>query len=223
MISNSSRASVRDLMANWDGRPPVAVKPIVASRRSKLPSNSEDQSVSSPMTRKDSDSSSRGRMGSPSGKSHDSSDSEQSWSKPSGETRLDRLVRRPSSEAKPKPKAKPRILSNNTEHLYDTVALDEDDVYDNHLLYEEKRKSDTIGSGGSISADLGFDEPPLPARRTGTLSSCDTSSSKRGFIEEDSVSDHQLQMTENEEETYVNLQFFMQKRRNTGDSSAGTS
>ena len=24
-----------------------------------------------------------------------------------------------------------------------------------------------------------------------------------------------------EEETYVNLQFFMQKRRNTGDSSAG--
>ena len=142
-------------MANWDreGRPPVAAKPVVASRRSKLPTsigNQEDQvptNISSQMSRKDSDSSSRGRMGSPSGKSHDSSDSEQSWSRlPSGETRLDRLVRRPSDKEKPKPKAKPRLLSNNAEHLYDTVALDEDmdNVYDNHLLYEEK-KSDTIG------------------------------------------------------------------------------
>ena len=145
-------------MANWDreGRPPVAAKPVVASRRSKLPSvgNSEEVStnISSQMSRKDSDSSSRGRMGSPSGKSHDSSDSEQSWSRlPSGETRLDRLVRRPSDnkeKPKPKPKAKPRLLSSNStaEHLYDTVALDEDmdNVYDNHLLYEEK-KSDTIG------------------------------------------------------------------------------
>ena len=200
----------------------MAAKPIVASRRSKLPSHSEDSpaNISSPMSRKDSDSSSRGRMGSPSGKSHDSSDSEQSWSRlPSGETRLDRLVRRPSSETKekPKPKAKPRLLSNNAEHLYDTVALDEDDsVYDNHLLYEEK-KSDTIGSGGSISADLGFDEPPLPARRnTGTLSSSDTTSSSKRLMEDDLEGE----MME-EEETYVNLQFFMQKRRNTGDSSAG--
>ena len=66
--------------------------------------------------RNNSDSSSRGRMGSPSGKSNGSSDSEQSWGchydkkdkssdSPvlgrsrlgSGETRLDRLVRRPSS------------------------------------------------------------------------------------------------------------------------------
>ena len=83
-------------MANWEGRPPV-------QPRSKLPvptpnaatvsaaSTALDQTEStSPIVRgggqfparKDSDSSSRGRMGSPSGKSHDSSDSEHnSWSR----------------------------------------------------------------------------------------------------------------------------------------------
>ena len=122
-------------------------------------------------------------MGSPSGKSHDSSDSEHnSWSRdsqksrPSGETRLDRLVRKPSGEKPNPPKLKPRLISSNSDHLYDTVAAEEDldEVYDNHLLYGEQKKSDTIGSGGNSSADLGFDEPPLPARRTGTLSSSDT-------------------------------------------------
>ena len=73
-----------------------------------------------------------------------------------GEVRLDRLVRKPSGE-KP-PRAKPRVIKNSqSDHFYDTVALDEDpeitaasppdEVYDNHLLYEEhnKTKSDTIG------------------------------------------------------------------------------
>ena len=63
-------------------------------------------------------------MGSPSGKSHDSSDSEHnSWSNnraslaptTSGETRLDRLVRKPSGDKnkplKP-PKIKPRIINS---------------------------------------------------------------------------------------------------------------
>ena len=74
-----------------------------------------------------------------------------------GEVRLDRLVRKPSGE-KP-PRAKPRVIKKSqSDHFYDTVALDEDppevtaasppdEVYDNHLLYEEnhnKTKSDTI-------------------------------------------------------------------------------
>ena len=144
-----SRSSVRSLMANWEGRPPV-------QPRSKLPmpttpmgaSPPEQKELTSPNVRgiparKDSDSSSRGRMGSPSGKSHDSSDSEHnSWSRqpqllqqpqvqerPSGEVRLDRLVRKPSGE-KP-PKAKPRVIkksgsNQNQDHFYDTVALDEE-------------------------------------------------------------------------------------------------
>ena len=74
---------------------------------------------------------------------------------------------------------------------------------------------------------MGFDEPPLPARRsTNTLSSTDTittsSSTSKRLIEEDlegAASSHDEMNLE--EETYVNLQFFMQKRRNTGDSSAG--
>ena len=219
-----SRASVRELMANWEGRPPVQAKP-----RSKLPlpSNEASNTSSPPIrtntsnTRKDSDSSSRGRMGSPSGKSHDSSDSEHnSWSRTdskkvlnaSGEARLDRLVRKPSGE---RPKVKPRLISSNPDHLYDTVAIDEpeDEVYDNHLLYDtDGKKTDTIGSGGNSSTDLGFDEPPLPARRTGTLSSSDTtSSSQRRLLTDD---------YDEEEETYVNIQYFLQKRRNTGDSSS---
>ena len=119
--------------------------------------------------RKDSDSSSRGRMGSPSGKSHDSSDSDQSWGRvqeqgagaspaarrrvqelqeqgagvspatrrrASGETRLDRLVRRPSVSALPKP----RKAKAAEEPLYDTVAAEEEpeSEYDNHLLYGEQ-------------------------------------------------------------------------------------
>ncbi len=98
----SRSSKIRELMANWEHKGPiVGAKPTVKLERTQ---------------RKDSDSSSRGRMGSPSGKSHDSSDSENSWSNSnsgrmarsgeemspgtrrriSGETRLDRLVRRPS-------------------------------------------------------------------------------------------------------------------------------
>ena len=244
-------SSVRELMANWEGRPPVQAKP-----RSKLPlttsaaagGNSNEFNIlastsppirnnSGPLTasvasRKDSDSSSRGRMGSPSGKSHDSSDSEHnSWSRldsnlsksrsslsaTSGEARLDRLVRKPSGE---KPKAKPRLIpSTNPDHLYDTVALDEDgdEVYDNHLLYEQK-KTDTIGSGGNSSTDLGFDEPPLPARRTGTLSSSDGTTSSSSFRPRLPTKSGDFE--DDDEETYVNIQYFLQRRRNTGDSSS---
>ena len=86
-------------------------------------------------------------------------------------------------------------VSGNPEHLYDTVARDdpdaelpEDEFYDNHLLYGRAHTSDTIGSGGGSSADLGFDEPPLMTAQpllksaqsglsltgSGTLSSSDT-------------------------------------------------
>ena len=109
----------------------------------------------------------RGRMGSPSGKSHDSSDSD-SWSRPSalgepldnspgpvrrkqtGETRLDRLVRRPSGEKKsisrnpsdgsiappslPKPKKLTKGLTKkwpNTKQLNDTAdKVVEEPLYD---------------------------------------------------------------------------------------------
>lgn len=239
-------ASVRQLMVNWEGRPPITNKPAAVSRRSKLPLPNDGAPSSQPQPlaasrsatgRKDSDSSSRGRMGSPSGKSHDSSDSEHSWSRQdsgphskrraSGETRLDRLVRRPSGEKKQpnmSPVTKPKIKPRNLEPLYDTVAADEelDEVYDNHLLYETK-KSDTIGSGGST--DLGFDEPSSSTTatasatkggRTGTLSSSDTSLSHRRFLGETDQDDDDGD--QEEEETYVNLQYFMQQRRNTGDS-----
>ena len=144
-------------MANWEGRPPVQPRsklPMPTTSLTGVPvgASPPDQSeLTSPNVRgiparKDSDSSSRGRMGSPSGKSHDSSDSEHnSWSRqpqllqqpqqpqvqerPSGEVRLDRLVRKPSGE-KP-PKAKPRVIkksgsNQNQDHFYDTVALDEE-------------------------------------------------------------------------------------------------
>ena len=88
-------------------------------------------------------------------------------------------------------------------------------------MYEEnqKAKTDTIGSGGShhthSSTDLGFDEPPLPAKRTGTLSSTDTS---RRTLTTDSESNLDLE----EEETYVNIQYFLKQRGrcNTGDSTS---
>ncbi len=193
-------SNINELMASWDNKPPIGAKPPRLNPPRKY--IDEDESVVKRPQRNDSDSSSsRGRMGSPSGKSHDSSDSETNWSRRpsesspssgrrrlSGETRLDRLVRRPSGERnnngryaeglpapalpKPlkKPKAKPRQFSKDTnssieEPLYDTVAPDEiEDEYDNHLLYgtSSTNKTDTIGSssgGGSSSADLGFDEP----------------------------------------------------------------
>ena len=181
----SKANKIKELMANWEqsnsnqsNKPPIiGAKPSLSKMNS---------SPGSPRAAKrtDSDSSSRGRMGSPSGKSHDSSDSETSWSRRgsdgspgavrrrvSGETRLDRLVRRPSGGDKPqrytealpapalpkpmkKPRAKPRqqlptpTQENIEEPLYDTVANDdpaeiiEECEYDNHLLY---------GTNGSAS------------------------------------------------------------------------
>ena len=241
--SNSAapKAKIKELMANWENRPPIGAKPPVAeSRKARLPSES-DQSPKR-------DSIERVRMGSPSGKSRDSSDSETGWSRRagelspgtrrrvSGETRLDRLVRKPSGDPpapalpKPmkKPKAKPRSLSRE-EPLYDTVANEEpEDEYDNHLLYGTNStvKSDTVCSsgGGSSSADLGFDEPPLQSSSllksaqsglsltgSGTLSSSDTDglsgspSLKRGISFEE------------EESNYVNIQYFLQSQKSQYD------
>ena len=274
-------SSVSQLRANWEGRPPVMLKPMAKSR-SKLPlpqevavvqasqSQQQQQHHRDPPGRKDSDSSSRGRMGSPSGKSHDSSDSEHSWSRQdsgsrkqqrnsttsrsggasdskqrssSGAERLDRLVRKTSSSGsagggdgnkgnkKKPPQIQPRdpkrIISssstnsttiNGDEPLYDTVAADEiEDEYDNHLLaYSEKSstlasgKTDTIGSGGNSSTDLGFDEPPMPPSRRGTLSSSDATISS-------------FKQASEPEEDYVNLQYFLQQHRrraNTGSEDS---
>ena len=275
-------SSVSQLRANWEGRPPVMLKPMAKSR-SKLPLPQEAAVVQAsqpqqqhhhrdPPGRKDSDSSSRGRMGSPSGKSHDSSDSEHSWSRQdsgsrkqqqqqrnsttnsrsgaseqrntSGAERLDRLVRKTSSSGsgnkKKPPQIQPRdpnrIISssssnsnsnttttiNGDEPLYDTVAADEiEDEYDNHLLAYSSEKSstlasgktDTIGSGGnSSSTDLGFDEPPMPPSRRGTLSSSDAT-----------ISSFNKQSASEPEEDYVNLQYFLQqhhhrRRANTGST-----
>ena len=180
--SVSAAGKVRDLRANWENKPPISLKPSVSEVRRSKRDTSRDPgptSMTSPpvarKTRTDSDTSSRGRMGSPSGKSHDSSDdSSSSWGRgsgspgaarrrQSGETRLDRLVRRPSGEKSftrqlsegssgppslPKPKKLVRKWSNSAladetgdkeeveEPLYDTVPSEEpEDEYDNHLLY----------------------------------------------------------------------------------------
>ena len=105
----SAAGKVRDLRANWENKPPISLKPSASEvRRSKreTPVTSVTSPPASRKTRTDSDTSSRGRMGSPSGKSHDSSDdSSSSWGRSnsspganrrrqSGETRLDRLVSR---------------------------------------------------------------------------------------------------------------------------------
>merc|ERR550532_3694463 len=153
--------------------------------------------------RKDSDSSSRGRMGSPRGKSHDSSDSEHSWGRgrdehqnspsssrrrTSGETRLDRLVRRPSggdsrAPALPKPR---RTQKLDEEPLYDKVAADEEqeDEYDNHLLYGQAATTSPLVFSSSTENDTGS---PSPARRA-----------VRG---------------EEEEGNYVNIQYFLHQNQ----------
>ncbi len=202
-------------------------------------------------------------MGSPSGKSHDSSDSENnSWSRlrardaaetspntrrrVSGETRLDRLVRRPSGDrpapALPKPNkkpvAKPRTFYHEhqqvEEPLYDTVANDEpEDEYDNHLLYTSRGsggrgKTDTISSsgGGSSSAtDLGFvDEAPSPhasilksATSGLSLTGSGTLSSSEGGSS--SSLRRAVSVDEEEEGNYVNIQYFLQKRLDAKTSS----
>ena len=216
---------VADLRANWENKPPIAVKP--AERRSKRESGSPSVGRRALKTRTDSDSS-RGRMGSPSGKSHDSSDSEHSWgrvaardSRLAGETRLDRLVRRPSAEkavasltpALPKPRKlnrswQPHSLSltngkkerQTEEPLYDTVANDEaEDDYDNHLLYTDTdlTKSQSLTGSGTLS------------------SSTDTD----GFSGSPSLIRKVVQM-DDEESNYVNIQYFLHhtKSRNTLDT-----
>ncbi len=189
---------IKELMANWENKPPIGMRPVIRlpNKEDGAEASGSPSAARSATQRKDSDSSSRGRMGSPSGKSHDSSDSENSWSRMraasgeedstsprtrrriSGETRLDRLVRRPSGSAergssrhseglpapvppKPakKPKAKPRTIGHPQLHqqqqeepLYDTVANDEpEDEYDNHLLYGTS--SSTQSGGGRGKAD----------------------------------------------------------------------
>ena len=122
--------SVKDLMANWE-KNNSREKKVSLSEIEEMsdPLNLQKLSQRLPAMRKDSDSSgSRGRMGSPSGKSHDSSDSEttpgSTWThqrrdsnspgrrtRISGETRLDRLVRRPSSESKNQSPPNPPPLS----------------------------------------------------------------------------------------------------------------
>jgi len=78
-------------------------------------------------------------------------------------------------------------LNEITTSDYSTQFL-EDEYYDNHLLYSRSHTSDTMGSAGGSSADLGFDEPPLLSAQSvlksaqsglslegsGTLSSSDT-------------------------------------------------
>jgi len=97
--------------------------------------------------------------------------------------------------------------------------LQEDEYYDNHLLYGRAHTSDTIGSGGGSSADLGFDEPPLMTAQpllksaqsglsltgSGTLSSSDTDglSGSPSFGRENSTED---------ESNYVNIQYFLLRK-----------
>jgi len=249
---------VKDLRANWENKPPIGIKPT--ERKSKRDSSlSRDGCTSPPVarrgiskSRKDSDSSSRGRMGSPSGKSHDSSDSEHSWGRrndsdnspssrrrASGETRLDRLVRRPSGDksivrqlsndslppALPRPKKMTKKWGNEEakdklieEPLYDTVANEEpEDDYDNHLLYTTNL-TDTVRSGNS-STDLGFEEPlkstnsGLSLTGSGTLSS---STDTDGFSGSPSLIKKVVEM-DDEESNYVNIQYFLHhtKRSNS--------
>ncbi len=233
---------IKELMANWENKPPITARPphlsmaprspieIVKEEHSAAAAAASTATTSSSgvvMTRKDSDSgSSRGRMGSPCGKSHDSSDSAgdspgAARRRRSGETRLDRLVRRPESSslgARPppklpgvgrKPKAKPRMVME--EPLYDTVANDEEpeDEYDNHLLYGDG--GTTIGSS-SGSADLGFEE-----LKSGTLSSSTDTDALSPSLRRRANS-----FDEEEETNYVNIQYFLQKRRDAKISTASS-
>ena len=268
---NSKANKVRELMANWETNhlPAMSAPMVKPERRSRLGSGASSAGGAKSRDMSPVVGGSRARMGSPSGKSHDSSDSETGWIRRgsggggevspgskrriSGETRLDRLVRRPSGEKsapplpppnKPskKPRAKPRqffpVSGGQPDHLYDTVALDEpeadavqeDEFYDNHLLYGGRaHTSDTIGSGGGSSADLGFDEPPLMTAQpllksaqsglsltgSGTLSSSDTDglSGSPSFGRENSTED---------ESNYVNIQYFLlRKELTTGSGGNG--
>ena len=234
---------IKELMANWEENTSHTAAAAANGRpRSQQPPPPLQAKIDHPMRASSLKESSleRGRMGSPSGKSHDSSeDGENSPSRrrrvlpPSGETRLDRLVRRPSDRSSPnrhsealpapplpkpmkKPLAKPRTTLPSTtaeeEPLYDTVANEEpEDEYDNHLLYGTNSTTKSGGSGASSSGatDLGFDEPKHPSlvlNKSGseTISSTETDRSlQRG-----------LSLPEEEEEgNYVNIQYFLQSKQ----------
>ena len=292
---------IKELMANWEGSGGGAGGTGDSRPRSlqttPMPMDRVRARASSLKTSSSSSSSDRGRMGSPSGKSHESSDGENNnWpgsssavleqqqhpraqktqsqgGSPGGsqrrrrmlpstnpaETRLDRLVRRPSgersspvmgrhSEALPvpppppplpnprpvkKPRAKPRSHVGEKElteePLYDTVANEEpEDEYDNHLLYGT---NSTTKSGGSSSADLGFDEPKHHHHNSlaksaqsglsgsGTLSSSETDKSaslKRGIS-------LNPEGEEEEECNYVNIQYFLQGKQEGKQSTSSSS
>ena len=196
-------SKVKALMANWEGKKDGQVKPPRKGGRESSPDPNAN-SFGNPALRKDSDSSSRGRMGSPSGKSHDSSDGEQqhlvaqgnnnNWASrtsssgsssgmgkspssgrrgrgPGAETRLDRLVRRPSMEGgKPvppptsgipvlkgnHPRAKPRQVPppptppNNNEVIETCFQVDEDEQEE-----EEEPLYDTVAN--DIAEDEYYD------------------------------------------------------------------
>uniref|UniRef100_A0A0K2TVS8 Active breakpoint cluster regionrelated proteinlike [Megachile rotundata] n=1 Tax=Lepeophtheirus salmonis TaxID=72036 RepID=A0A0K2TVS8_LEPSM len=125
-------------------------------------------------------------------KSRDSSDSEGQVPSPP----------HPSEERK-KSKPKPKLPSEDDEPLYDTVAQEDEECYDNHLLYSTSLKSDTLSS-----ADLGFDELKSSAQSggSGTLSSSDTDGLGSSPLHRDP--------TLNEDEAggnYVNIQYFLHR------------
>ena len=224
--------SVKDLKANWE-KNKVPEKNYSLSEIEEVRDAKKEQKLPltqrMPAIRKDSDSSgSRGRMGSPSGKSHDSSDSETaqatSWGpqgllkrrdsnsptgrrRVSGETRLDRLVRRPSSENKkqtppeppplsgipksnrcqkpnvPKPSAKPRSFSRERIIEHDSFTLDDEDkepLYDtvaNDEPHEDEYYDNDLLYSARSSLSGG------KSCKTGTVRSGGASSADLGFDE----------------------------------------
>ena len=243
-----SSDKVKDLRANWENKPPISVKPVALERKSKR-DVSRDSLVSSPSlarrveskSRNNSDTSSRGRV-SPSGKSHDSSDSENSWGRhgrddsspgaqrrrASGETRLERLVRKPSAEKsvsrqlssdssgppslpKPKKLAKKwpntqlteKKLNNDKlveEPLYDTVANDEpEDDYDNHLLYGSNKKP----------ADKSEEDIEEAAANNSVHSMTLSSSTDTDNVSGSPSLLRKVVAMDEEESNYVNIQYFL--------------
>ncbi len=227
-----SSVNIKELMAGWENRHPIGSKQYTASASAsgiaKPPRNSHQ-------TRKDSDSSSvgRGRMGSPSGKSHESTDSD-SWSRRrdspgavrrlSEEARLDRLVRRPSGGGsfKKSENTNSASIGEVPEPLYDTVAPDEpvqaDEVYDNHLLYEEHP-----GAGKAPGAP----QKPMPkARRlkpprAEKPSPTSGASGASGSLDRNPSTSSTPLDESGEECNYVNIDYFLlQRRRQASNSSS---
>lgn len=212
---------IKELMANWENKPPIGAKPVKMKERESSPGR---MMSSGGTKRTDSDSSSRGRMGSPSGKSHDSSDSETSWSRRgsesspgtrrriSGETRLDRLVRRPSgdksssnpggrySEGLPvpqlpkpmkKPRAKPRSfnsISSSSSAMPESsedLAVHEEPLYDTVANDEPEDEYDNHLLYGTSSSAASSSANASAKNKTDTISSSGggSSSADLGFDE----------------------------------------